>query len=412
MPETKPSIFESLYDDIGESASIRLLLFVPGVHHGNIELSMRTFCIDNYPPYIALSYTWEPRFPLQDIKLNGQNFRVGKNLYHFLQIKSQDDAFIARPPSSFDTIDWDESAEGDATHWDHTKRHEYMNNPSLWKFFWIDQISVNQHNLAERGHQVKLMASIYSNAVFVLSWMGHIDGSIVSEPVVAAPWQSRQNRRDSKLILEFAASPYWTRLWVVQEIILAKEILICNNVCSIIWRNGDEISLLVHGEGAGFSSLHPRNTAKSTNKSKDNYMRNLMVVRSYLHDEGVEKYRILGQRLEFLIRSFKNQKCVDPRDTVFGLLSLVGSRYVSITPDYNRSAEEVYADVIRATYPVFLDAERDVIIDRRRVKNEDSSMIVTRSDWNDFKISLLQGLRLSHSDRLEEEEGPTKWYEN
>jgi hypothetical protein len=40
------------------------------------------------------------------------------------------------------------------------------------RVFWIDAICVNQHDLHERGHQVKRMADIYTRAKRVVIWLG------------------------------------------------------------------------------------------------------------------------------------------------------------------------------------------------------------------------------------------------
>lgn len=37
---------------------------------------------------------------------------------------------------------------------------------------WIDAISINQNDVAERGRQVKRMGQIYNNAMMVYSWTG------------------------------------------------------------------------------------------------------------------------------------------------------------------------------------------------------------------------------------------------
>jgi len=40
------------------------------------------------------------------------------------------------------------------------------------KRFWIDQISINQQDDKEKGHQVNLMPKIYANAAQVVSYLG------------------------------------------------------------------------------------------------------------------------------------------------------------------------------------------------------------------------------------------------
>ncbi|MCJ1476890.1 hypothetical protein MMC13_005559 [Lambiella insularis] len=46
-------------------------------------------------------------------------------------------------------------------------RHEHKD-----RVLWIDAICVNQHDLAERSHQVQRMADIYTHAELVTAWLG------------------------------------------------------------------------------------------------------------------------------------------------------------------------------------------------------------------------------------------------
>ena len=46
------------------------------------------------------------------------------------------------------------------------------------RVIWVDAICINQNDLAERKHQVELMASTYAKARSVILWLGvKADGS-------------------------------------------------------------------------------------------------------------------------------------------------------------------------------------------------------------------------------------------
>ncbi|KAI1629567.1 heterokaryon incompatibility protein-domain-containing protein [Exophiala viscosa] len=71
--------------------------------------------------------------------------------------------------------------------------------------FWIDAISINQIDIEERNQQVRLMTRIFRGARQVFSWLGPDD--------------------EKRAILKaFYGRPYFRRAWVVQEIIVAREI--------------------------------------------------------------------------------------------------------------------------------------------------------------------------------------------
>ena len=53
--------------------------------------------------------------------------------------------------------------------------------PKEKRVLWADGICINQEDKEERGHQVMLMAAIYSGAYQVLCWLGEDDGNRVGE---------------------------------------------------------------------------------------------------------------------------------------------------------------------------------------------------------------------------------------
>ena len=48
----------------------------------------------------------------------------------------------------------------------------YLRDPYAARYFWIDQICINQDDIEERGSQVTLMRHIYSSATYVVAWFG------------------------------------------------------------------------------------------------------------------------------------------------------------------------------------------------------------------------------------------------
>lgn len=67
---------------------IRLLYLSSRFPTGEVCARLHTFPLTECPPYIALSYTWRPRYPLQHISLNGQNIKVGRNFFDALHVVS------------------------------------------------------------------------------------------------------------------------------------------------------------------------------------------------------------------------------------------------------------------------------------------------------------------------------------
>ncbi|KAF3760555.1 HET-domain-containing protein, partial [Cryphonectria parasitica EP155] len=81
---------------------------------------------------------------------------------------------------------------------------------------WADSICINQHDLAEKGHQVGLMARIYSESSCALICMG----SAVAHRAAAIELSglvSDVNHMIWKSVGRLLSLPWFRRGWVVQE---------------------------------------------------------------------------------------------------------------------------------------------------------------------------------------------------
>ena len=87
------------------------------------------------PDYVAGSYCWGGQDHKELVLMNGRLFKTSKNLYSLLQVLRDDE-------------------EGNG------------------RFYWIDQLCIDQTSTLERNHQVQLMSIIYSQAYAVYSWFG------------------------------------------------------------------------------------------------------------------------------------------------------------------------------------------------------------------------------------------------
>ena len=176
-----------------------------------VACKIRVISVDDEIPYTAISYMWGDHTCEREILLDGMPFSVRSNLFYLLE-----------------TIN--EEGSNDA--------------------YWIDALCINQENTTERNHQVALMGRIYASADNVLVWLGKGDDGL---------WQAMEDLREEQLSLgehyfspmkeesddremykrferhaevltRISQHPYWQRAWIMQEVILAKEISIrCRN---------------------------------------------------------------------------------------------------------------------------------------------------------------------------------------
>jgi hypothetical protein len=184
---------------------IRLVKLNYEVGNEAIELEVRHFEVGSdseCPEYCALSYMWGPENPSSIIKIGGKQFIIRENLHLFLE-------------------------EAYRQHFEH--------------WIWIDQLSIAQENSKERNHQVSMMAQVYGQATKVIAWLGRAqpgqmsshqlfnllyqnDDGVVRSPTFKRNRDAGKNptiQAQAKLI---CSNPYWRRLWIVQEIRLARRL--------------------------------------------------------------------------------------------------------------------------------------------------------------------------------------------
>jgi hypothetical protein len=112
---------------------IRILRLLPGTD-GPIRGELETLDLgDTTEPYICVSYVWGDASVTKSICIGGNELRVTTNLFELLQ----------HARHSVDVIT-----------------------------LWVDSICINQDDLMERSHQVRLMDDIYSLCSSVYVWLG------------------------------------------------------------------------------------------------------------------------------------------------------------------------------------------------------------------------------------------------
>ncbi|KAF3039054.1 hypothetical protein E8E12_009079 [Didymella heteroderae] len=175
---------------------IRLLELFPGTHSTKLVGRLFVASLDNPPPYAAVSYVWGDQSRAFSIALNeGIPLRIGRNLHHALR----------------------------------DMRHEARRI-----VLWTDAICIQQHCDVEQNHQVQLMAQIYSRAESVRAWIDH-EIDMWAEVFQQLPdvLNAKELRADMSYwlpALNLLQNAYWKRLWIQQELILGREIVInCRN---------------------------------------------------------------------------------------------------------------------------------------------------------------------------------------
>jgi hypothetical protein len=193
---------------LNDSDEIRLLYLAPRSLNERITCVTLHVTLSSKPRYEALSYEWGSN-ETKTITLNGDDYDIRTNLFDALR----------------------------RLRWEREER-----------ILWVDAICINQHDVRERNHQVSRMASIYSQARHVVVWLrepldcgialGFLESIAENEleetinHVFRTERSSKWGLQVLKGIQALSRKQYWTRLWVVQEALLASNTKIqCGPYC-------------------------------------------------------------------------------------------------------------------------------------------------------------------------------------
>ena len=188
------------------------------------------------------------------------------------------------------------------------------------RMLWVDAICINQYNLYEKNHQVGMMRNIYYNAARVVVWLG------ISDPDIRKAMDLFKRVESGGLIFpkneilgpyirgiaKISNKPWWSRMWVVQEVLVAKQppLLVCGRQC-VSW---DAFNIAL--SHLGWRNMIIRGDSRySTLKLS---FANLITQSSQLHSE----HRTSSGTLEELLLATRDRQTTNPRDKVFALLGL------------------------------------------------------------------------------------------
>lgn len=330
--------------------TFRLLLLEPGTWEdplkGIIFVARQTDGID----YAALSYVCGETKHQELISIDGKQLTIGANLSEFLH---------------------------------------HLRNPDQTLTLWTDAVCIDQENRSERGHQVRLMGDIYGNASNVYAWLGKDTHGIatltsflsqqavsrasgdaskppsfkdktreVARRLIAVRKRPTravkitmdetnkhivESRNPYKLIdavnktidplekqarhvfVDLCKRPYWTRLWIIQELLLARSVIVCLGQKRIAWKS---FSITIDSSALQWpAAIWPMGCRINSVQSLIEMME-LPIKDRY-------------STLEELLRRYNQQECLDTRDRIYALLSLARDCN-TIIPDYTKNRLDLF----------------------------------------------------------------------
>ncbi|KAF7552399.1 hypothetical protein G7Z17_g4357 [Cylindrodendrum hubeiense] len=317
-PGQHPSPYRPLNQDID---SMRLMRIKSAKSDDDpIICTLNEIIFQDKPKFDALSYAWGDSPTQCSIFLNNVSFSVKQNLK---------DALCYLRRHAPDTL------------------------------YWIDALCINQDDIPERNKQVRIMHHIYSRATTVVVWLGkryaeyevrlpdlHKLGHFKppsEQPKLESPPDRPQSGpsgggvhgedpQQRIMAEDLYNDDYWNRLWIIQEIGLARGIKVCFGNSAVNW------ALFVH-----FITMH--------GIGKHGPIR--------LDWQRKERYAGSSTLLQ-LLHDHRDAQCQDNKDKVYGLVGLASDAR-GLVIDYNKSVIEIWTDVMEFLNRDGLFAGKDIV---------------------------------------------------
>lgn len=204
----------------------------------------------------------------------------------------------------------------------------------LTEALWIDSICIDQESLEERSHQVQQMGDIHIKAKEVYIWLGrdYKSGHELHEWLKSEKWEECPAAL-RELWDRVRFDPYWYRAWIVQEVLLSRNLKVVVPNVAIDYR------------------LLDRTVARITDLERLDQVSSAQLWVFWLDQWGkphqgvatVDWLRHERSRQDFwdLVHMHKRAECADERDRIYSLLGLISGNH-SFQVDYGESKADLF----------------------------------------------------------------------
>lgn len=323
--------------------TIRLLRLLPRRPFGKIRCELLEAAVSDAPDYEAVSYTWGPDDFTGLIYIQEKPLSVSRTvetLFHHLSSYTES------------------------------------------RVLWIDQICINQADDAEKSSQVPLMRDIYSNATNTIVWLDDVDEPWKARTMLAGIWHEFvYGTEESSLamirlyslsyphsggwaqLMNIFANPYFSRVWVTQEVVLSPSITVLASGEPLSWNH---LALF-----ASKMSSHPYSEELRAGPSvgvKDGSPLGTLnaLVMATLREEVLDGSNTQSAREpESLLSLLSNLRSTLPVDRLYGLTSLFPPERAAsrpwLSPDYTKTAHQVYTEAAKGLLLELRDNHNEIL---------------------------------------------------
>ncbi|KAL9112118.1 MAG: hypothetical protein Q9227_003495 [Pyrenula ochraceoflavens] len=309
-----------IYQDLDTfSLQIRVLSIIPTSNRSApVHCKIDLVSLAESPNFTALSYVWGDAKEKNLIYVDGRQFFVTANLYGALL---------------------------------------HLRSSNKCQNLWIDAICINQANEKEKTNQVLHMRNIYAQAAIVLIWFGTGDDEVAK----TAAFFSEKDKTGRSGLTSFVfaledgdedriaalpglekllQNPWFTRMWVVQELVVAKKIPLVG--CGDTWFSWKNLTSIINERMA--DEIYRRE--HSAHLVSFAFLR-----QNFNFDVGIDDF-------VSLLLATSDRESSEPRDKIFALLGLASDRIrTSITPDYTAPITVIFQQAMAVTLKAAEDLE-------------------------------------------------------
>jgi len=330
-----PDVQRYIHKALQTPDSIRVLELLPGP--SDSALSCRILEIhrtDSSVEFEAISYVWGSHIPayyLRDVESDSV-LRITESLYHALRA---------------------------------------LRYPDRSRMLWADAVCINQSDNDEKSNQVKNMGSIYATARRVMVWLGNENFSeafealrelekISDDGISTVPFELTGPVHEAVIeLLRVIVTPWFTRLWTIQEFVLAKDVRFC--------AGNEDISENSLEKAIGYTYSILGRLDLTSSFAPETY-NNVIIV--------VMVYHLFNLRLQWRENSYPGSQgmslynccrwvhslppnCTDERDQIYALLGLVQGPTM-IVPNYSLTVTEAFLEF---TWSEITNGNTDILRD-------------------------------------------------
>lgn len=379
------SPYSSIHRSRKETRLIEIIAVEP-----QIIFKLHIVSLLDEPVFSALSYVWGDPTVTVDITVNGSTLSVTRNL-----------ALAVLDIHRY----WTSQTSGP---------------PVDQRRLWADGVCINQKDIQDKNYHVPLMKEIYSGADQVLSWLGagdhrsdaafaalqtihhELDTSAREDIAGDTDWMEKyphlchgytDDPRGPWLgIIDLMHCPYWSRVWIFQEVYLARRlILICgsgrlefSHLESV--QQWHEAAILgtqdrpphispntwayLQTQQSMFESISAIEEAREITLAAQRKQRRVKhLLGDTIGEDSLAFYNLVETHALLLWTVGGVLEASDPRDSIYALLGISG---LKLEPDYSPrcSAVQVYLDFLRLwehcstqLYPLYPNNAKSGILD-------------------------------------------------